>query len=86
LEIIGWQQAEPVLRFVLRDVYSMGNRGKADPYFEPNLARIERELDRLPAGWAGDGYNRGATLELHALLRDGRPEEACELAMSQLLT
>jgi hypothetical protein len=60
LDTIGWQYAEPVLRFVLRDVYSLGGRGKPDPYFLPNTARVDRHLDKLPPGWpAGNKLHWG---------------------------
>ena len=85
LETLGWEHAEPVLRFVLRDVYSLGGRGKPDPYFLPNTARVDRHLDKLPPGWAGGIGDRAATLELFGLLRTGKADQACELAVKQLL-
>jgi hypothetical protein len=84
LEAIGWQQAEPVLRFVVQDLYFLGYV-KPDAYWLPNTARAGRHLDRLPPGWAGDKGDPGATRELFALLREGRADAACELAARQLL-
>jgi hypothetical protein len=46
---------------------------------------VDRHLSELPVGWAVGQGNRPATLELFGLLRAGRAEEACELAVEQLL-
>ena len=40
LETISWQYAEPVLRFVVRDLYFLN--GRQDRYYQPNTARVER--------------------------------------------
>jgi hypothetical protein len=85
LEVIGWQHAEPVLRFVLRDVYSLGGNGKPDRYFLPNTVRVDRHLDKLPPGWASGNAEGTAALELFGLLRAGKAEQACALALEQLL-
>src|SRR5579885_3171590 len=61
LETIGWQHAEPVLRFVVQDLHAGG--GKPDRYYRPNLDRVDQALERLPAGWAVGRADRGATLE-----------------------
>ncbi len=82
LETIGWQHAEPVLRFVVQDLHAGG--GKPDRYYRPNLDRVDQALERLPAGWAVGRADRGATLETFALLRQGQSEKACELAVQQL--
>src|SRR5262245_63221810 len=83
LDTIGWQEAEPVLRFVVQDLFNLGY-AKPDAYFAPNSARVERHLDELPGGWAGEKGDRAATLELFALLREGKADDACELATKQL--
>jgi hypothetical protein len=82
LETIGWQEAEPVLRFVVRNL--IGSKGAPDRYYHPNLERVEKALDKLPAGWLVGGADAGTTLELFALLRQGQSEAACELAVKQL--
>jgi hypothetical protein len=46
LEFIGWSEAEPVLRFVVRDL--MGE----DRYYGGNVARAEKLWEKLPFGWA----------------------------------
>jgi hypothetical protein len=85
LEVVGWQEAEPVLRFVVRDVYALGGNGKLDRYFLPNTARVDRHLDELPPGWAAGNGGGAATVELFGLLRAGKADQACELALEQLL-
>ena len=84
LETVGWQHAEPVLRFVVQDLFFLGYV-KPDAYCLPNTTRVDRHLDRLPIGWAGDKADPGATRELFALLREGQAHAACELATQQLL-
>lgn len=85
LAIVGWREAEPVLRFVVRDVYALTGNGKPDRYFLPNTARVERHVDRLPPGWAERDAGEAATLELFGLLRTGKADQACELALEQVL-
>ena len=82
LETIGWQQAEPVLRFVVYNLLT--TNGGPDRYFRPNLARVEKVLDQLPAGWPVGRADRGATAEVFAALRQGQSERACDLAVKQL--
>jgi hypothetical protein len=82
LETIGWQHAEPVLRFVVHNLLT--TNGGPDRYYQPNLARVDQVLDKLPAGWSAGGPDRGATAEAFALLRQGQSERACELAVKQL--
>jgi hypothetical protein len=85
LATIGGEHAEPVLRIVLRDVSALGGKGKPDQYFLPNTARVDRHVEKLPRGWGAGQTNRAATLELFGLLREGKPDQACELAVQQLL-
>jgi hypothetical protein len=83
LDVIGWQQAEHVLRFVVQDLFNLGCV-KPDGHYQPNTARVTRHLDRLPSGWAGEKSDRAATRELFALIRDGKAAGACDLATKQL--
>lgn len=83
LETIGWQHAEPVLSFVVQDLHVFGG-GRPDRYYRPNLARVEQTLEKLPGGWEVGRADRGATLEVFALLRQGQSEKACDLAVDQL--
>jgi hypothetical protein len=78
LETIGWGQAEPVLRFVVRDL--MGE----DRYYGGNVARAEKLWEKLPFGWATGDVQAEATRELFTLMRQGKSVEASELASRQL--
>jgi hypothetical protein len=84
LETIGWQEAEQTLRFVVQDVYLLGAE-KPDSFWTPNVERAERHLEKLPATWAAGKADPDATRELVALLREGKVEPACDLAVKQLL-
>ena len=83
LETIGWQEAEPALRFVVQDWFSL-KYVKPDGYFQPNRTRVEEQLKHLPANWAGERGEKAATVELLGLIREGKTEPACALAMKQL--
>lgn len=83
LDTIGWQEAEPALRFVLQDLFQLGYV-RPDASFAQNTARVERRLDNLPAGWAGETANQAATRELYALIREGKAADTCDLAVRQL--
>jgi hypothetical protein len=83
LEIIGWQQAEPALRFVVQDLFHFG-WVKSDAYLLPNTARAEQLLKKLPPSWGGSHGDGPATRDLFALIRNGKANEACELAAKQL--
>ena len=83
LETIGWQQAEPALRFVARDWFALGY-AQPDRYYEPNRARVEAHLGHLPPDWAGKRADRAATRDLLAQIRAGHGERSAELAIQQL--
>jgi hypothetical protein len=83
LETIGWQQAEPALRFVVQDWFSLGY-ARPDRYYQPNLAHVEEHLGHLPAGWAAGRADRTATRELLGQIREGHAEQASALAVQQL--
>ena len=80
LEALGWQHAEPVLRYLAR-AFAVG---EADRTHVPNVERVRRTVTALPAGWAAREPNRGATLELFHLLREGKTDAACDLVCAQL--
>jgi hypothetical protein len=82
LETVGWQHAEPVLRFVVQNLLT--TNGKPDQYYEPNHARVAQAFDRLSPSWPGGLADPKATLELFGVLIQGNSERACELAMEQL--
>src|SRR5262249_35789265 len=79
-----WQEAELALRFVVQDIYQLSAE-KPDPYWLSNTARADPHLDRLPPTWAQGLADPAATRELFSLLREGKAEQACDLAMKQLL-
>src|SRR5207244_8393975 len=87
LDTIGWQHAEPVLRYVVQGLAGWGKEyathADVRPYWA-NLPRVARAVGRLPGGWAESQGNEGLTKDLLALLRDGKGDEACELAVKQL--
>jgi hypothetical protein len=84
LETVGWQEAQQALRFVVQDLYLL-NAEKPDQYWASNTARADRHLDKLPPTWTAGKADAGATRELFALLREGKAEPACALAVNQLL-
>lgn len=84
LEAIGWEDSEPVLRFVVRDMHQLAYGGKTDNYYLPNTVRADRHLADLPAGWSDGIANETATLELFGLLRAGKAVEGCDWAIDQL--
>jgi hypothetical protein len=58
---------------------------KPDHYWSANTDRADRHLDKLPSNWAADKADPAATRELFLLLREGKAESACDLAVKQLL-
>jgi hypothetical protein len=80
LEALGWQHAEPVLRYLARNL----SQHPADRTYEPNLERARKALSRLPAGWASNEPNRDTTLEVFHLLRQGKTDAVCDLICAQL--
>src|SRR5439155_4054738 len=83
LETIGWQQAEPAVRFVVQDWFTLGYT-RPDRSYQPNQARVDEHLGHLPSDWAGERADRAATRELLGLIREGKAEPASALAIQQL--
>jgi hypothetical protein len=79
LETIGWEHAEPVLRFVVRDL--MGE----DRYYKTNVVRAQALWKKLPFSWATGTSDVGATSELFSSMRQGKSEDASDLAGKQLV-
>src|SRR5262249_38911755 len=87
LETIGWQHAEHLLRYVIEGLTGWGkehaDHSDVRPYWA-NLKRVEQAARRLPGDWAESRGNEGLTKDLLALLREGKGDEACDLAVKQL--
>jgi hypothetical protein len=87
LETIGWRHAEPVLRYVVQGLAGWGpehaHHSDVQPYWA-NLQRIDKVMRRLPGNWAEDRGNAGLTKDLLTLLREGKGDEACDLAVKHL--
>jgi hypothetical protein len=83
LEAVGWQEAEQVLRFVVQDIYLL-RAEKPDSYWLASVARADRHLSTLPPTWAAGRADPAATRELFSLLREGKAEPACDLAIKQM--
>ena len=78
LETIGWQHAEPVLRYVVQGLAGWGPEHAHHPDVQPywaNLQRIEKVIRRLPGNWAEDQGSAGLTKDLLTLLREGKGDE-----------
>lgn len=83
LETIGWEEAEPALRFIIQDWFA-ANYVKADRYHQGNQARVVQHLADLPSDWAGQHADKAATTELLSQIREGDGEKASQLAVEQL--
>ena len=81
LETIGWQHAEPALRYMAREVC----RPEGDSTFAGNELRVKETLPLLPPDWASNDSNRSLTLELYTLLRSARPEDAGDFICASLI-
>lgn len=71
LGTIGWQHAEPTLRYIVRDMYREDHDLEEQPY-PHNLERVEKTHDRLPIDWASHDANRQRTIELLGVMKKGR--------------
>ncbi len=81
LPTIGWQHAEPILRWVLERLICQG-----DTTYRPNRERVAQALHTLPGGWAANRSDPRLTRALLALMRDLKVEEASTLVVAQLST
>src|SRR5262249_13407397 len=54
-------------------------------YWQSNTARADRHLGKLPPTWMARKADPAATRKLFALLREGKADPACDLAVRQLL-
>jgi hypothetical protein len=90
LETIGWQHAEPTLRSLVLGLLDFGKQKQVNGYayedqaYLPNLERARKAAAQLPGEWAMAQGNRAITEETLALLREGKIEDVCRNAVSQL--
>jgi hypothetical protein len=88
LETIGWQHSEPILRYVVQGFTGWGkehaDHSDVKPY-RANLPRVAKAVEKLPGHWAESQGNEGLTKDVLVLLRDGKGDEACDLAVKQLV-
>lgn len=71
LQSIGWQHAEPVLRYIVRDMYRTDHDLDGQPY-EQNLERAKNTYEQLPAEWASAKADEGLTRELFGIMQRGK--------------
>jgi len=85
VQTIGPKYSEPMLRFVIHQLYSPYGREdlQRQSYFS-NLERAEKHVKRLAPDWTTARPNREATLALLSPMREGKVGPACGLAMTQL--
>ena len=81
LETIGWQHAEPALRYMARE----SCRPEGDSTFASNERRVRETVPLLPPDWASNESNRSLTLELYTLLRGAHPEDVGDLICASLI-
>jgi hypothetical protein len=80
LDAMGWQHAEPVLRYIIRLLSGL----KPDRTYTPNLQRVHKTAPDLPTDWGSNERSREATLEVYKLLRGGDADATCDVICSQL--
>jgi hypothetical protein len=83
LPVIGWQQAEPILRVVTTSLVGEDQMLRGQPY-AANCEHVAKAKTTLPADWADSVPDVGLTKELLSLIRERRTDEACQLAARQL--
>ena len=81
LPTIGWRHAEPLLRWVLSRLISQG-----DQTYRPNHERVQHAVGKLPGNWTANDGEKGLTRELLAHIRDLKTSEACDLAVTSLIS
>jgi hypothetical protein len=94
LGTIGWDHAEHVLRGVVRELFHMEPKFAQFGFtldnqcYVSNRERIRKVSAALPPTWAQSGVAQssqsGGTLDLLALMRDGKSDDACDLAAAEL--
>ncbi len=77
LEAIGWRHAEPVLQFL---VSRQNNTPKEIEMNRLNAQRAKDGAGQLRPDWASGPSDKGAVLEMVALVRSGNRQRACQWA------
>jgi hypothetical protein len=83
LQTVGDRHAEPVLRYLVRELIDNA-QGEGKESYAANSERVRMALGKLPTNWAGATDNAAFTKELFGLLREGKADDACRLAIAQL--
>ena len=81
LETIGWQHAEPIFQFVVRQLNEGENRHLQH---EANWDRSSLRIAEIPDGWASGRTDPAPALELFELMRLEGEATACETAFKML--
>lgn len=84
LQTIGWQYAEPALRVVVTNLVGEDKSLQHQPY-HANRERAHQAIDKLPANWAVAEGEADLTTDLLVLIRERKADEACNLAVAQLV-
>lgn len=83
LETIGWQHAEPMFQFVVRQLNDGENRHRQH---ESNWHRSSARFNEIPVGWESAQTDPILTLELFEVMRTEEEGAACEAAFKMLAT
>jgi hypothetical protein len=83
LRTVGWRHAEPSLRALVRTIVGDRNGVAKQPY-AANVERARKAVSKFPADWAEAIGDPGLTKDLHAAIREGKGDEACELVVGRL--
>lgn len=71
LQSIGWHHAEPVLRYIVRDMYREDHDLEGQPY-QHNLQRANNTHEQLPVEWASGEADPELTRELFGIMQQGK--------------
>lgn len=83
LNAIGWQHAEPMFQFVVREL----NAGQSQhDQHAANWERAHTRFSEVPSGWDSKESNPSSTLELFNTMRTENDVSACEAAFKMLTT
>lgn len=83
LEAIGWQHAEPMFQFVVRELNADENQHQQHAI---NWERAHKRFSQVPTGWDSKEANPASTLELFETMRTESDATACEAAFDMLAT